>query len=129
MRGDVPEEVLRFIERRIDSVPHLETLLLLWENPTTSWCDNDVAARVYISREQARTVAADLLNHGLIRATEPAADHCYAFNGAWDETQLMSKVAAAYRSNLVLIANFIHQKSASDAVRDFARAFNFRNEE
>jgi hypothetical protein len=127
-RSEIPEEVLRFIERRIDSVPHLETLLLLWENPKRSWADADIAARVYIGTEQAHCVVADLARSGLI-APEPAAPERHAYNPAWDEWQLMEKVAVAYRQHLVHMAGLIHAKAASPAVRDFARAFQFKSEE
>jgi hypothetical protein len=127
-RSEIPGEVLRFIERRIDSVPHLETLLLLWENPTRSWADADIAARVYISAEQARGVVTDLARNGLI-APEPTAPERHVYNPAWDEWQLMEKVATAYRQHLVHLAGLIHAKAASPAVRDFARAFQFKSEE
>jgi hypothetical protein len=125
--GEFPEEVLRFIERRIDSVPHLESLLLLWENPSVAWSDADIAARVYVSREQGQAVLRDLARHGLIAAVGEAPER-YAYNSAWDESQLMSKVATAYRGHLVFLAGLIHQKSGSKAVRDFARAFQFKSE-
>jgi hypothetical protein len=127
-RSEIPEEVLRFIERRIDSVPHLETLLLLWENATRSWGDAEVAARVYIGVDQARGVLADLARNGLI-AAQPAAPERYAYNPAWDDGKLIEKIAATYRQHLVHLSEVIHAKAASPAVRDFARAFQFKSEE
>jgi hypothetical protein len=59
-RSGIPDEVLRFIERRIDSVPHLEALLLLWENPARTWTVGDISARVYVSLDQAQTLLRDL---------------------------------------------------------------------
>lgn len=127
MRGDdIPEEVLRFIERRIDSVPHIETLLLLWEDPARSWTGAEIAARVYVSGEQGHRVLLDLARNGLIAAVTPTS---FAYRPDWDEGQLMKKVAAAYRGYLVQISQLIHAKAASEAVRDFARAFQFKSEE
>lgn len=128
-RREIPEEVLRFIERRIDSVPHLEALLLLRENPAQSWSDSEVAARVYVSRERAQLVLADLLRHGLIVAAPEAPVTLYSYNGTWDEEHLMDKVAAAYSRQLVHVASLIHAKAASEAVRDFARAFRLKDED
>lgn len=129
-RREIPEEVLRFIERRIDSVPHLEALLLLRENPAKSWSDGEVAARVYVSRERAQVILADLLRHGLIAvAAPPATATLYAYNGTWDEEHLMDKVAAAYGKQLVHVASLIHEKAASEAVRDFARAFRLKDKD
>ena len=127
-RGAVPDEVLRFIERRIDSVPHLEALLLLWESPSTTWTDAAIAARVYVSREQAQILLQDLTRHGLI-AGDGSTPERYAYNSSWDEAQLMTRVAASYRRHLVDLARLIHMKAASQAVRDFARAFQFKDEE
>lgn len=127
-RAELPEDVLRFIERRIDSVPHLEALLLLWENPAVSWTDGDIAARVYVSRERAQHVLQDLARHGLIAASDLSPDR-YEYNIAWDENQLMTKVASTYRRHLVDLARLIHTKTASEAVREFARAFQLKSED
>jgi hypothetical protein len=127
-RGEVPEDVLRFIERRIDSVPHLEALLLLWENPAVSWAEGDIAARVYVSRERAQTVLRDLVRHGLIAFSGESPER-YTYNSAWDDNQLMKKVAVTYRRHLVDLAGLIHTKAASGAVQDFARAFRLKSED
>jgi hypothetical protein len=124
-RNDIPQEVLHFIERRIDSVPHIEALLLLWGAPTRQWTDSEIAARVYVSSDQARTILAGLARSGLIMQCAPEG---FTYNPAWDETRLMDKVATAYRGHLVLLSSLIHAKSASLAVQDFARAFQFKLE-
>lgn len=126
--GELPEDVLRFIERRIDSVPHLESLLLLWENPAARWSDIEIAARVYVSREQAQGILQDLARHGLIAASGGVPES-YSYNTAWDEQKLMNRVADSYRRHLVDLAGLIHAKAGSQAVRDFARAFQFKNED
>jgi len=124
-REGIPENVLRFIERRIDSVPHMEALLLLWEDSARQWTDAQIAARVYVSDEQARLLLNDLARSGLIAATPQG----FAYNPTWDETPLMGDVARAYREHLVQVSRLIHAKSTSRAVRDFARAFEFKPEE
>ncbi|MEO8313655.1 MAG: hypothetical protein ABI645_02575 [Pseudomonadota bacterium] len=127
-KGEVPEDVLRFIERRIDSVPHLEALLLLWKNPAVAWTEGDISARVYVSRDQAQAILRDLARHGLINVTSEVPN-LYSYNVAWDESQLMDKVATTYRRHLVRLAELIHEKAGSEAVRDFARAFKFKAED
>ncbi len=74
---------------------------------------------MYVSRERAQLILADLVRHGLIAAG--AAPASCSYNGAWDEERVMEKVAAAYGRQLVHVASLIHAKSASEAVRDFAR--------
>jgi predicted ArsR family transcriptional regulator len=124
--ADIPEPVLRFLLDHIDSVPHLETLLLLWENPARSWTAKDVANRVYVSPDKARQVLADLGRRGFI-ITDTTGDHAFRYDPQWDaEGKLMLAVADTYRRQLVQTANLIHSK-ASTAVRDFARAFQFKD--
>ncbi len=127
-RVDVPEEVLSFIARRIDSVPHLETLLLLWENQSILWSEAEVSARAYVSREQARTVLEDLARHGLIGVSGDSAD-LFRYDTSWDQAGLMPKVAATYRRHVVHIASLIHAQGSSEAVRQFARAFRIKDQD
>ena len=127
-RVEIADDVLDFIARRIDSVPHLETLLLLWENPSIAWTEEQVSLRVYVSRDQARVILQDMARHGFI-AVSTAVPNAYSYAPAWDEAQLMAKLAATYRRHLIHIAGLIHAKAASGAVHEFARAFKFKNKE
>lgn len=123
-RIEIPSEVLDFIYRRIDSVPHLEALLLLWEEPSVTWTQEDISRRVYVSLDKAGLILQDLAKHGFIIAEVEVAGG-YHYEQGWDEAQIMPRVAASYRQNIVHVSNLIHSKPASDAVQEFARAFNF----
>jgi hypothetical protein len=127
-RVEISDDVLDFIARRIDSVPHLETLLLLWENPSIAWTDEQVSSRVYVSRDKAKGLLQDIARHGFIAASAEISGG-YSYAPSWDEAQLMPKLAATYRRHLVYVANLIHAKAASGAVHEFARAFKFKNKE
>lgn len=121
----LPDEVLRFIAGHIDTVPHLEALLLLWESSGRCWRAEELAARIYVGPEAGVRILKDLEQRKLAKpGTDPA---CYVFDGAWDSGQLMQKVAATYRRHLVQVATLIHAKG-SPAVREFARAFDFKKE-
>ena len=117
-----------FIARRIDSVPHLEALLLLSQDPLVVWDADTVSRRVYVSSDRARIILQDLARHGLIGVTAESAGQ-YRYDGTWDEGQLMQTIADSYRRHLVRVADFIHTKAASDSVKDFARAFKFKHED
>lgn len=123
----IPEEVLRFIHDYIDSVPQLETLLLMWEAPSTEWTEAELARRVYVTPERVRAIVQDLVRHGAILPARqsPAG---YVYNSAWSEAQGVAKVEATYRRHLVYVANLIHTK-ASSAVREFARAFEMKKKD
>lgn len=120
--GDLPDDVLRFIADRIDSVPHLEALLLLWEDPARRWTAEEIAARIYVSRELAERLLEDLARQGLV-AGEAGG---YAYEAGWDPSgKTMERVANSYSRQLVRVSSLIHSK-ASRGVREFARAFELK---
>ncbi|HJY42390.1 MAG TPA: hypothetical protein VJ303_14165, partial [Steroidobacteraceae bacterium] len=53
---EIPARVLQFLAERIDTVPQLEALLLLWENPQREWSEEELAARIYVARPIAETI-------------------------------------------------------------------------
>ena len=126
MRPEFPADVLHFVESRIDSVPHLESLLLVRENPHASWGEAEIAARVYVSAERARSIIADLERHGFVTAVEGQPGR-YVYQAGWDDQRMMERLSGLYRRNVVQLASFIHEKAGSGAVRDFARAFEFKS--
>jgi hypothetical protein len=125
--SDLPEDVLRFLLDGVESVPHLEALLLLWQNPQILWSLDQIATRVYVTPETAAGLLADLMRAGMI-TTEPGTPESYRFNGSWEEGRvLMPKVATTYGRHLVRVAQLIHSR-ASPGVREFARAFQFKKD-
>lgn len=124
---DIPPSVLQFLAERIDTVPQLEALLLLWENPQRLWSEEELAARIYVSRQAAATILQALQRQQLVTA-EPAQSLQYRYNPQWDPTgAVMPEVAATYSRHLVPLATFIHSR-ASTAVREFARAFDLKKD-
>lgn len=126
--ADIPEDVLRFIERHIDSIPHLEALLLMWAQPAASWSAAELATRLYIEPGRAHGVLSDLARNGFIEPVAGPAGTVFHYVSAWDDAQVLPQVDAAYRNHLVYVTGLIHSK-ASRAVRDFARAFRFKDKE
>ncbi|HET9448139.1 MAG TPA: hypothetical protein VFO35_17870 [Steroidobacteraceae bacterium] len=123
---EIPERVLQFLAERIDTVPQLEAVLLLWENPQRQWSEEDLAARIYVSRQVAATILQALHRQQL--ATAESAPVRYRYNPQWDASgEVLPEVAATYRRHLVPIATFIHSR-ASTAVREFARAFDLKKD-
>ena len=124
---DIPARVLQFLAERIDTVPQLEALLLLWENPQRPWSDDEVAARIYVSRAVAAQILQALQRQQLVM-TEPEQATHYRYNPQWDPSgEVMPEVASAYSRHLVQLATFIHSR-ASTAVREFARAFDLKKD-
>jgi predicted ArsR family transcriptional regulator len=121
------EEVYRFILNQIDSVPQMEALLLLWENRSKQWSENEIAARLYVGVDTVRNIMQELLRRRLVAASTESPKRFWYETRPGDGDSLIEAVAATYRRDLVRVSTFIHTK-ASSAVRDFADAFKFKKD-
>jgi hypothetical protein len=125
-RGDPEQELVQFIVDYLDTVPHLEALLLMWQNPSTAWTAELLAARIYVSHPVARGILEDFRRHGALQGS--AAEAIYAFDPSWDtQRQLIPRLAELYRRQLVQVTKLIHSKGSS-SVREFARAFQLKKD-
>ena len=112
---------------QIESVPHLEALLLLWNSRPQPWTVENLSKRLYISTEVVNFLLEDLLRRRLV-AVVPGPTGGYAYESASvDQDQLMSSLDLTYRRETVRISTMIHSKPSS-SVREFARAFRFTKE-
>lgn len=118
-----PDDVLQFVGANVESVPHLEALLLIWQAAPRALGAEDVARRVYLPRDRAERLLADLVARRWIVAGEAG----YTFNAESPDAPTIAHLAEHYRSNLIRIAEIIHRKAPS-AVLDFARAFELRKD-
>ncbi len=117
------QSVDQFILEEIDSVPHLEALLLLWKTRPEQWSPEDMANALYVSLDRAQTILFDLKRHGLV-TTWPER---FSYHSESSRDLLMGEVDATYRRELVRVSTMIHSKAPS-AVREFARAFRFKKD-
>ena len=62
----IPDGVRRFVLTSIPTVPHLETLLLLWREPGSGWTAEDIARRLYVPVGAAQALADDLCQADLL---------------------------------------------------------------
>lgn len=118
------DEVYQFIFENIDSVPHLEALLLLWNSRPAKWSPEDLAKRLYIQRNAARDLLQDLIREEIIAPVPETAEQYYYKTKSPEMDRLIGRVDETYRKQIVRVSTLIHSK-ASSAVRDFARAFRF----
>lgn len=124
---DIPAAVLQFIAKRIDTVPELETLLIMSAEERRFWTVEDIVARTYVSPAFASAVLNALQRRRLISSDEFGRQ--FYFSPASDEErQIVFQTAIAYRIHLIPIATFIHRKAAPP-VQEFARAFNLKKDE
>jgi len=126
-KPDQPEpDVDKFLLEQIDSVPHLEALLLLWNSRPKEWVVEEMAKSLYLSTEDAKNILNDLARQGLISAITGATES-FRYDPESHRSPLISAVDAAYRRELIRITRLIHSKPSA-AVRAFARAFRIKKE-
>jgi hypothetical protein len=119
----IPAELRDFILKFIDSVAHLEALLLLRANPQTAWEAPAVAARLYTSTDQAGEVLAQLCSERLL----VCENNRYRYEGqAPEHLAMIDRLAESYAKHLIPITNLIHSKPRR--IREFADAFKFRKD-
>jgi hypothetical protein len=116
-------EVDRFVLDEIESVPHIEALLILWNSRPRKWPLEELAALLFLPQERTRQILEDLQQRSLALAVE----NIYSYNAAHARDHLMPDVDRTWRRELVRLSNLIHSK-ASPAVREFARAFRFKKD-
>ena len=120
-------KVDQFIIDEIDSVPHLEALLLLWRCAPQHFSAAELAQKLYVAQGRAAAVAEDLHRRGLIsRDHESAAGFFYDMHSN-ERNRLLEAVDGTYRRELIRISGIIHSKP-SPGVRAFANAFRFRKD-
>ncbi len=122
---EIENEVDQFILAQIDTVPHLEALLLLWNSRPTAWGIEEMAHRLFLASGEASAVLEDLARRDLI-AISPDANTCY-YHSEPEKDRIMALVSATYRQDLIRLSRLIHSKPSA-AVREFARAFLFKKE-
>lgn len=118
------QKVYQFILDEIESVPHLEALLLLWNSRPQPWTIDNLARRLYVSGDFVRSLLDDLIRRQFVEI-EAGAQVGYRYgSGSVERDQLIAALDATYRREVVRVSTTIHTK-ASSSVRDFARAFRF----
>lgn len=116
----ITDEIRTFILKHIDSVAHMEALLLLREN-ATRWDVTGVAKRLYIDEAQAREILERLCADGLLSCEAGQ----FSYTGlSEDRRALVDRLAQAYSRHLIPVTNLIHAKPRR--IREFADAFRFR---
>jgi hypothetical protein len=117
----IPADLREFILRYIDSVAHLEALLLLRANADTNWDTATIAQRLYTTEQQAAEVLAQLCSDGLLTCEEER----YRYGKQSPENlTTIDRLADSYAKHLIPITNMIHGKPRR--IRQFADAFKFR---
>src|SRR5690349_22336612 len=104
---ELPSDVRQFILEKIDSVPHLEALLLIWGRSEVAWTDEKLAQQLYVQPALAKRIAQALIRRGWLKKANP--DGTFSFDSSWDpQGKFMELLALTYRRQLVAVATLIH---------------------
>jgi hypothetical protein len=114
------QQIDRFILDEIESVPHLEALLLLFNSRPKQWSLQQMADSLYISSSNTQPILQDLVRSGFIALQSGL----YVYNQANPHNELIGNLEQMYRQELVRISTMIHSRPSA-SVREFARAFKF----
>lgn len=124
----LPDDVHHFVLKHIDSVAHLEGLMLLRSDPDTVWSVEELAKRLYISDRQTSELLLRLYGDGfLIRTSNKPSLYQYRPHSI-ELREMTDRVAETYSRYLVPVTNLIHSKPTS-RVQQFADAFKLTKEE
>ncbi|HYJ35109.1 MAG TPA: hypothetical protein VEV64_03055 [Rhizomicrobium sp.] len=119
----VPPEVRLFIFDCIESVAHLEALLLLKDTPEQDWDVSRLARRLYIGHAEATAILEHLTACEL--AQRSGAGFRYHTRDA-ERRRLIDALAESHARYLVPLTRLIHEKASG--IRKFADAFKFRKD-
>jgi len=116
-------DVVEFILDEIESVPHLEALLLIRNTRPQKWTTDALKKRLYLSGDAVEHLLGDLTRRKLL-TFDPSGAGCFYEPASPEKDNLIARVDEIYRHQVVRVSQLIHSKPPA-ALRDFARAFRF----
>lgn len=119
--------VYEYILEKIDSVPHLEAVILLWNSRPVGWTAQELASRLYLPADKVTELLNDLIRRQLVQQIAGLPPRYSYLPRTEEQNEWMYKVDVAYRRELVRISTMLHSKSSSP-VREFARAFRLKKD-
>ena len=126
-REPIPEDINRFILLGIPSIPYLEAILLLKEDPAQAWDSRQLSKRLYLSDRDAGALLVALNESGIASRVE-GGDSAFRYAPITDVLRdLLDRLASIYPGNLIEVTHLVHSKTNKRA-RQFADAFKLRKE-
>ena len=117
------KEVDRFVMDEIETVPHLEALLLLWNSRPRAWSPEEMSRALYLPPDATQPILADLERRGLVVLT---GSNCFLYRSG-ERDWVIEALDRTYRREVVRISTMIHSKPAASQ-REFARAFRLKKD-
>lgn len=124
---EVPDDIKRFILISIPSVPYLEAMLLLRNEPGQAWDGRQVARRLYMGEKAAIELLQQLHEAGIVAAEQEQAS-AYRYAPESDELRhMIDRLTQTYSKSLIAVTELIHSKTSKKA-QHFADAFKWRKD-
>ena len=120
-------DVYEYTLEKIESVPHLEAVILLWNSRPVGWSAEELASRLYVSSERTAQILQDLIRQQFVQQSAATPPRFSYLPRSEEQNDWMFRVDTAYRREIVRISTMLHSK-ASPSVREFARAFRFKKD-
>jgi hypothetical protein len=122
----IPENIRRFILTSINSVPHLEAVLLLRSDPHAAWDAKMMAQGLFVSEKKANELLMDLCAAGFL-ITKDNTDTLYCYQPRSHElSDIINQLSEIYSKNLIEVTNLIHSNTNKQAQK-FGDAFKWQN--
>jgi Mn-dependent DtxR family transcriptional regulator len=123
----IADQIRRFILNSIPSIPYLEAILLLRENPKGQMNANELSKRLFISLASTSDILKQLCDaHIVIVVSDNPVSYQYH-----PETQelknLIDQLSEIYSKNLIEVTNLVHSNTNRKAHK-FADAFLWKKD-
>jgi hypothetical protein len=108
MTAPIPDDLRRFIQLAVPSVPFLEALLLLRAHGDTGWDAPLLAQRLYLNDAAGARLLRALADAGIARLDASHPGHYHYAPQSPALRALLDRLAALYARNLVGVSMLIH---------------------
>ncbi len=123
----IPADIQRFIATSIDSVPHLEAVLLLRYNAGAEWDAKMLAQQLYLSEKRSGELLESLCAAGFIVPSKENPLFYQYGPASSGMAEIIDRLSEAYMKHLVEVHNLIHSKINKQA-QQFGDAFKWKKE-
>jgi hypothetical protein len=124
--GAITKEAGDFLTRHIDSVAHLELLLLLYGDKDREWSADGIARELRVERGWAVARLKEFAASGIARESAPQT---YRYAPRNDKLHAaVQAVTNAYAERRVAVIDFIYAKPLAN-LRVFAESFRIRRKD
>jgi hypothetical protein len=127
MVDDFPAELEQFIALHIESLAHLEALLLMRNESERQWDAAEFSRRLYITPDMGAGIVAELERHGFVERSGENPEY-FRYRRDPQMDRQVGDLAALYQQRRVAVITKIFSKPVKK-VQTFADAFRLRREE